>query len=125
VEQSFGILKGRFRALMHVFDLDTLQDYRLAVFSAVILHNWLITDKVDLQNEDIDAARAVMEADRDDAVLHAAAGPHGAAGGGNAAAAAPDLLPDNHAGGTRRRAQLMRAMGIISTAAEEDAYTVD
>jgi hypothetical protein len=119
VEQSFGILKGRFRALMHVFDLDTLQDYRLAVFSAVILHNWLITDKVDLQNEDIDAARAVMEADRDDAVLHAAAG------GGNAAAAAPDLLPDNHAGGTRRRAQLMRAMGIISTAAEEDAYTVD
>ena len=52
VEQAFGILKARFRVLSNTWTMGTKEDYTWAFYFYVIMHNWCISDRLELSAAD-------------------------------------------------------------------------
>ena len=49
IEHTFGLLKGRFRKLKVMIDIDRVQDIPLLVISACVLHNFCLLNEDDVE----------------------------------------------------------------------------
>jgi hypothetical protein len=55
VERAFGVLRRKFGVLRRPFEQWTIEPIRNVVYTSLILHNWMVTDRVDNgEVEDID-----------------------------------------------------------------------